>query len=159
MPRWLILYTDYGQEDDCDNHVVRDMNWHFNECGLSAWMEDNYKFHYGQEPEITFYQVTSDFDQIYTRQQFYDTIKHYWKTLKHKLRNGQCYFFPPVRTKAGMLSEYVETGWGRLKLTMDGDKIPIKEQRVIDFYETWIKDLIDFAKEYLTNTDLSLCCS
>ena len=133
MGRYLTLYYDCGNEN-CKKerfHEVRDINWNFNERGLCNWIQDNYRFHHGgEEPEITFYRVTSDYH--YTRQQFYDTVKHYWKALKHNLRSGNCYIFPSPNEKVPMTKK--DNG----------------------FYEEWCKDLIDFAKEYYSNRKLLL---
>ena len=62
------------------------MNWNFNHIGLINWASYNYKyFHSGGEPEPTLYEVTSD--SKYTRKQFHDTVIHYWKELKPKLKS------------------------------------------------------------------------
>ena len=154
MDRFLTLYRDCGKDNCTENryHVEREVCWLFNERGLCTWVQDNYKFHFGKEPEPSFYDVTSHHDgenaSIYTRKQLFDSILYYWNRLHPKLRSGQCYFFPYYRYSTADC----------YTVTVSGEKIPMKEND-IEYYEKWLKQVVSFSQQYLRDQDLLLSVS
>ena len=154
MGRFLTLYRDCGKDNCTENiyHVEREVCWLFNERGLCTWVQDNYKFHFGKEPEPSFYDVTSHHDgenaSIYTRKQLFDNILYYWNRLHPKLRSGQCYFFPYYRYSTADC----------YTVTVSGEKIPMKEND-IEYYEKWLKQVVSFSQQYLLDQDLLLSVS
>ena len=85
--RYVTLYFEGSQLP----HLK--MNWNLNHKGLINWASDNYKYYHScAEPQPTLYEVTSD--SKYTRKQFHDTVIHYWKELKPKLKSSNTHFFP-----------------------------------------------------------------
>ena len=117
MGRYITLYFEGSRTPHLE------MNWNFNHKGLINWASDNYKYyHSGGEPEPTLYEVTSD--SYYTRIQFHDTVIHYWKELKPKLKSGNTHFFPLNGEMVGMSLHDSQ------------------------YYEKWLKKLVHFAREY-----------
>ena len=168
MSRFLTLYRDC-RKDDCSKygfHEIREISWNFNEQGLCDWARDNYKFHYGKEPQLTFYEVTSyhdgKYDSIYTRRQFNETIQHYWDALKWKLRSGECYFYPQhssMERVADSDGKPIMLNPGeRYTVTVFDDKFHMNEND-IQFYVQWFMELVSFAKQYLNDKSHILAVS